>query len=142
MDYRLVEEKDCEAIFGLICSLEEEILNFDDFCCCYGSNLKNDRVFYLAAVEKEEIAGFISVHMNFLLHHAAMIAEIQELIVAPDHRGQKIGRELIERAGKMAAEKGCRQIEVCCNRKRNRAHHFYESCGMRNSHYKFCMKLK
>ncbi|MBT9778021.1 GNAT family N-acetyltransferase [Clostridium sp. MCC353] len=96
----------------------------------------------MAAMEEGKMTGFISVHMNLLLHHAGMVAEIQELIVRQDYRGQKVGKELIERAGEMAVQKGCMQIEVCCSRKRSRAHHFYESCGMKNSHYKFCMQLK
>ena len=30
-DYRLAEKMDCKVIYELICSLEEEILNFEDF---------------------------------------------------------------------------------------------------------------
>lgn len=140
-DYRLAEKMDCKVIYELICSLEEEILNFEDFCSCYEINIKNDRIIYLVAVVNGVIEGFISVHINLLLHHAGMIAEIQELIVKSEYRGQKIGKELVKRAGEIASKKGCKQLEVCCNQRRERTYRFYEACGMKNSHYKFCMHL-
>ncbi len=37
----------------------------------------------------------ISLHMQFHLHHANWIGEIQELVVLPQMRGQKVGSQLL-----------------------------------------------
>lgn len=82
------------------------------------------------------------VHVQKLLHHISKVAEIQELIVDPSFRGQGIGRYLFQKAQVVALENACTQLEVCCNQIRINSHKFYESQGMVNSHYKFCMDLK
>ena len=77
--------------------------------------------------------------MEQQLHHAARICEIMEMSVASGFRSKGVGSMLFDAACAEAKAKGCVQIEVCCNQLRTKAHHFYESCGMNNFHYKFSL---
>ena len=98
-------------------------------------------IFYLVYEEKDEVLGFISVHIQRLLHHISNIAEIHELIVDEKVRGRGIGSQLFEKAKYIARKNGCIQLEVCCNQRRKESHKFYEGQGMKNSHYKFCLEI-
>lgn len=54
------------------------------------ANLLNFNVHYRLALRNGEVVGMISLHMQFHLHHANWIGEIQELVVLPQMRGQKL----------------------------------------------------
>jgi len=56
-------------------------------------------------------------------------------------RKQGIGKLLFQKAKEVGTENGCKQLEVCCNQKRLLSHKFYQSQGMTNNHYKFCLLL-
>ena len=143
MVFRSAFENDLKKIFVLMCKLEESILNFKDFNTIYLQNLEDKNVHYIVAEDdKKEIVGFISLHVQKLLHHVGKIGEIQELIVVDKERGRGIGKELIKEAKKLAIEKGCIQLEVCCNRKRKESHSFYMSQKLNKTHYKFTYSLQ
>jgi len=140
-ELRIAETDDREAIFGLITELQESQVSRSDFDQIFGANLESPDIYYFVATEKEAIVGFISVHIQKLLHHASGIAEIQEVIVTKDLQGKGIGKLLFEKAKEIAVLRECLQLEVCCNQKRLDAHAFYENRGMTNHHYKFCVTL-
>ena len=130
---------DKEMIYNLLVQLEK--IEFDKrmYSDIYEANLLNPAVFYLVYEEESSVIGFISIHIQKLLHHSSNIAEIQELIVDERMRGKGIGKQLFEQARFIAIENECMQLEVCCNQKRKGSHQFYESQGMTNNHYKFCL---
>lgn len=132
---------DKEQIYNLIVALEEINIDTNCFIDIYTANLLNPFVFYFVYEKNNVILGFISVHIQKLLHHTGIIAEIQELIVDEAARGYGVGQNLFQKAKEVSIENGCRQLEVCCNQKRLLSHSFYQSQGMTNSHYKFCLKL-
>jgi PhnO protein len=132
---------DKEQIYRLLAALEETDINTKCFSDIFEANLTTPFVSYLVYEKENVILGFISIHMQKLLHHTANIAEIQELIVDETIRYQGIGKRLFQKAKEVAIENGCMQIEVCCNQKRLSSHKFYQSQGMANSHYKFCLPL-
>lgn len=132
---------DKEEIYRLMVILENQEMAREDYSNIYDTNLLNPYVFYFAYEKDNSVVGFISIHVQKLLHHTANIAEIQELIVATSFRGQGIGKQLFQKAQLIALENACTQLEVCCNQTRINSHKFYESQGMTNSHYKFCMPL-
>lgn len=133
--------QEMEAVYSLICQLEEQALPPADFERIYLENLKNPQVFYLLCKNQGEVLGFCSLHIQALLHHAGKIAEVQELILCPRARGTGAGRALLEAAKQIAQQEGCLQIEVCCNLRRRDAHQFYEHIGLEKSHYKFTAPL-
>lgn len=138
---RKAKLSDTEMIYKLLVALEQQEFNQETYLDIYKQNLLNPAIFYLVYEEENEVLGFISVHIQRLLHHISSIAEIQELIVDEKVRGQKIGGQLFEKAKHIARENGCTQLEVCCNQKRKESHKFYERQGMKNSHYKFCLEI-
>lgn len=133
--------EDESQIYQLILDLEE--INFDrrHFMNAYISNLNKPDVYYWVYEKDNEILGFISIHIQKLLHHAGTIAEIQEFIVTGNSRNCGIGSRLFQKAKEVSQQNNCLQLEVCCNQKRLSSHRFYQSQGMTNNHYKFCLPL-
>jgi PhnO protein len=103
--------------------------------------LKNENIIYLLAFESEEPAGFISCHAQWLLHHAALIGEIQEMIVAEKFRSKGVGKLLIAELIEAAKSNGIHQLEVTSNKRREKAHQFYLREGFEQSHFKFTKTL-
>ncbi|ROR28221.1 PhnO protein [Mobilisporobacter senegalensis] len=132
---------DKEQIYGLLVALEETSIDIKRFSDIFDANISNPSVFYYVYEKEYVILGFISIHVQKLLHHTANIAEIQELIVDETVRYQGIGKRLFQKAKEVGTDNDCKQLEVCCNQKRVFSHKFYQSQGMTNSHYKFCLTL-
>ena len=141
VEVRAVRPEEEEMIYELIVELEKTEPDREAFHRVFRRNLEQDGIFYGAAVEDGRIVGFISLHIQELLHHAGRIGEIQELIVTGQVQGRGAGRRLVEWADVTAGEQGCFQIEVCCNLARPESHLFYERVGMKKSHFKFCKIL-
>lgn len=138
---REVTRNDKEQIYGLLVALEETNIDSECFTDIFDANLSSPFVFYFVYEKEEVILGFISIHVQKLLHHTAHIAEIQEFIVDKTKRNQGIGKLLFQKAKEVGIANGCKQLEVCCNQRRISSHKFYQSQGMTNSHYKFCLLL-
>ncbi len=137
---RPAELSDLNRLHELIEELEGHPIDPINFASVYEENMKNPRIFYYIATKDSVPVGFMSVHVQRLLHHAGNIAEVQELIVTEGCRSTGLGILLLSKAKSVAKEQGCIQMEVSCNMKRTRSHGFYESQDMRRSHYKFtCM---
>ena len=132
---------DKEQIYGLIVALEKMNIDTKCFSDIYDANLLNPFAFYYVYEKENIILGFISIHVQKLLHHTANIAEVQEFIVHEKERQHGIGKLLFQKAKEIGAENGCKQLEVCCNQKRLSSHKFYQLQGMTNNHYKFCLPL-
>jgi Acetyltransferases len=135
------EIKHFDDVYKLICELENEHMNREKLFHIYEENTQNPNVYYLLAQIDFEIVGFVSVHIQPLLHHASRIAEIQELIVAENKRGIGIGEALFAKAKEISQKTECVQLEVCCNQVRTKSHNFYSKQGMKNNHYKFTLLL-
>lgn len=132
---------DKEIVYDLISILEETNPNARQFSEIYEANLQNPSVYYYVYEKDGMTVGFISVHLQKLLHHTANIAEVQEIIVSPESRHCGIGSRLFQKAVSISQESGCAQLEVCCNQKRKTSHAFYYAQGMTNNHFKFCLTL-
>ncbi|MCD7907621.1 MAG: GNAT family N-acetyltransferase [Clostridium sp.] len=128
-------------IYALICELENEVMDRAMLQEIYLRNLKEPDIVCLIALDNGAAAGFASVHIQYLLHHAARIAELQEIVVAKQYQGRGVGSLLFSEIKKAAAAADCLQLEVCCNRKRTDSHRFYQKQGMAASHFKFTMAL-
>lgn len=133
---RQAEKGDLDDIYNLVCELEENKLNRNNFENVFLSNLQNPEVFYIIAELEGKTIGFGSIHVNYLLHHCGRIAEVQELIVDEGYRDRGIGSLMMDELKRIAAHNGCLQIEVCCSRKRDNSLKFYEAEGFIKSHFK------
>jgi PhnO protein len=133
--------EDEDGVYALITELEECELPRRDFSDIFKANLLSKQICYFVAEEEGRLIGFASVYFQRLLHHAAKIAELQELVVTNDSRGLGLGKQLLDKAAEKARLENCPQLEVSCGKKRIASHAFYESQGLTNNHYKFCLKL-
>lgn len=138
---RRAKEEDRRQVRQLISALEGAEIDEDKFSAVYDANILNPSISYFVYEENHAILGFISLHVQRLLHHTGSIGEIQEFIVEESARGTGIGSLLFKMAEEESRLTGCVQMEVCCNQKRLASHEFYESRGMTNNHYKFCLRL-
>jgi (aminoalkyl)phosphonate N-acetyltransferase len=133
---RPAQINDVESIYSKICELENNKMDKSTFAGIFKENLKKDNIFYIVAEFQGQPIGFISLHIQKLLHHNGNAAEIQELFVDSDMRGKKIGSKLINYAKDISEKHQCKSFEVSCNLKRAQAHKFYEKEGLSKTHYK------
>ena len=90
------ESKDFDVVYELICELESTIMNKQALYEVYSHNLMRDDIHYILAVDDLHVVGFASLHIQQLLHHAAKIGEVQEIIVRKEKQGLGIGKALFD----------------------------------------------
>ena len=77
--------------------------------------------------------------MPNLAHHTCPWAVVENLIIDSRHRGQKVGKMLMEHAITRAKEAGCYKLILTSNKKRRGAHRFYRSLGLEANSYGFSL---
>ena len=139
--YRKSEEKDCKAIYDLICDMENKQLPYAIFEEMYRNQLQRKDMYCLIREENGKVQAMLNLRFEEQLHHCEKIAEIMEFVVDAGCRDIGVGKEVLAEACRVAQEYGCSQIEVACNQLRKDTHRFYEREGMHNFHYKFSRRL-
>lgn len=76
--------------------------------------------------------GLAAWHLLPRLERDGSWARLAALVVAETHRGQGLGRNLIEAVESAAAAHGANIVEVTSNRERAAAHAFYRKLGYRD----------
>ena len=141
-DVRSAALADFESIYGFVNALEEIVFERDTLYHIFQKNIASDLNIYLVAYDQSNRpVGYISCHGQYLLHHAGLVGEIQELFVQPDKRGEGIGRLLVDAVKQRARDMGMLQLEVTANIKRVDTHRFYEQQGFDHTHKKFVYPL-
>lgn len=128
---------DITHVYRLICELEDELLDYESFRQVYEYNLESAYCFYCVASAENKIIGFISLHIQQLLHHCGAVGEIQEFYIDKDFRGQGIGRLLMNKVGAYAEAGNVKSLEVTSNKKRTENVKVYERLGFKLTHNKF-----
>ena len=128
--------EDQEAIYQMICDLEDTEIDRAGFDIAFRKNISAENITYFIAEFDGKPVGMISCHIQSLLHHAALVSEIQEMYVMPQFRSKSIGRELMNRVVEHAKNEGAIQIEVTSRATRENAHRFYQKEGFDKSHVK------
>lgn len=136
LQIRKATRDDAQTVYQMICSLENKTLDRDAFAFVFDKNLQEDRICYLLAEVNGVPVGMGSCHVQPLLHHVCMVAEIQEMFVEPEFRSMEIGKALVEQLVAFAQSKDAKQIEVTSNNVRENAHRFYQKEGFKKSHVK------
>lgn len=86
---------------------------------------------------RERLVGVLSWHVTPVLHRPRPVGRITMLVVDEKLRGSGIGALLVAEAEGRLAARGCGLVEVTSNRKRLRAHAFYERLGYERTSYRF-----
>lgn len=137
LEIREVQLKDEEMVRLLLDELEERVAEPSMFHSIFMEYFHRHEAILLVAILDEKVIGFISCLGQRLLHHEGWVYEIQELIVTEIFQGKKIGQALVEEVRKRIEPLGIKSIEVCSNKRRKKAHAFYQAIGFTNSHEKF-----
>ena len=133
--------EDIEDVYALMCELKQAEYDRDAFYTGFAANLQDRNLHYQLAVLDDEVVGMVSLHLQFHLHHANWIGEIQELVVMPQARGLKVGSQLLAWAEGVAREAGAELTELSTSVKRTDAHRFYVREGYTQSHFRFTKPL-
>src|ERR1700733_11203727 len=93
---RSAGEKDVLSVYDFVCFLEETTFSYIAFELIFKANIYNENYYYLVAEsDSGSIIGYISCHVQNLLHHCGKVAEIQELFVVEKYRNLGIGKLLV-----------------------------------------------
>ncbi len=134
---RPAEARDAAVVYRFLCELEDQQLDLTAFQTVFERNLGQSDIYYRVAEAGGEVIGFMSCHVQHLLHHVGKVGEIQELFVRDDYRNQRIGRQFMDALDTLARQQNFVNLEVTTNRIRTDTHRFYEQAGFRATHYKF-----
>lgn len=94
-ELRRATPDDTDAVYQLICELKQAEFDRQAFRAGFASNLQDRTIRYQLALRDGQVVGMIGLHMQYHLHHANWIGEIQELVVMPQARGLKVGSRLL-----------------------------------------------
>ncbi len=68
---------DAQIVYALICELKQSEFDHQAFHAGYLANLQDHNMRYQLAELNGQVVGMIGLHMQFHLHHARWIGEIQ-----------------------------------------------------------------
>lgn len=137
LEIREVQRKDEEIVRNLLDELEDRVADADTFHSIFKEYLEREESVFLVAVVDEAVVGFITCLGQRLLHHEGWVYEVQELIVTEAFQGKGIGQAMIEEVRRIIEPRGIKSVEVSSNKRRKKAHAFYQAVGFANSHEKF-----
>ncbi|MEQ8363307.1 MAG: GNAT family N-acetyltransferase [Cyclobacteriaceae bacterium] len=128
--------KDFTAVYQFICELQGKVFDKETMRTLFNENIANTNYIYLVAYEDKTSLGYISCHIQNLLHHAGKVAEIQEMFVLPKYRSAGVGKLMMDNIKKRVKEKGALQLEVTTRAIREKAIEFYIREAFQDSHKK------
>ena len=89
-----------------------------------------------------EIVGTLQLTFTpSLSHQGSKRCTVESVRVDEKHRGNGIGREMMQWAIERAKEKGCSSMQLTTHNDRSDAHRFYESLGFSSTHTGMKLKL-
>lgn len=91
---------------------------------------------HLVVVETEnKIIGMMQItYLPYLTHQGSWRSLIEGVRISRDYRGAGIGQLMFEWAIEQARKKGCYQVQLTSDKKRERAIHFYKKLGFVETH--------
>ncbi|MEQ9592259.1 MAG: GNAT family N-acetyltransferase [Cyclobacteriaceae bacterium] len=107
----------------------------------FEKNISNPANIYLVAEHYNQVVGYLSCHVQLLLHHAGLVGEVQEIFVLKEFRGKGAGKLLIDELKEIVKTRGAVQLEVTTRAIRERAIKFYKREKFEDSHKKLVYYL-
>lgn len=83
----------------------------------------------LVAKQSEQIIGMVNLLYTVSTALGSRVAILEDLVIAPQHRGLGVGSALLKHAIDFARQKGCKRITLLTDNDNESAHRFYEQHG-------------
>jgi GNAT superfamily N-acetyltransferase len=90
----------------------------------------------------EEVVGLAHLQVTPTIEHDRPAAKIGALIVSEAHRGEGIGRALVEALDAEARARGCALLFLTTSARRTDAHEFYKRVGLEETGKRFTKTLE
>jgi GNAT superfamily N-acetyltransferase len=85
--------------------------------------------YFLVAARERTPVGFINFTIRQTILHQNPSALIDELVVAEEHRGKGVGKQLVQAAIEKCRRLRCSEVEVSTEKANLKARKFYKQCG-------------
>jgi len=95
---------------------------------------------YVAEAQNNICGVFALLIMDNIGHLGTPSAIIEQVAVDPDRQGEGIGMRMMKFAMQECRKAGCYKIALSSNKKRVRAHRFYEKLGFVQHGYSFVVE--
>ena len=92
---------------------------------------------YVAESNDLIVGTFAVVFVGGISHGARDSCIVEDVVVAPDAQGQRIGRRMMQFAMKLCAARDCYKLVLSSHVNREKAHAFYEGLGFRKHGYSY-----
>jgi N-acetylglutamate synthase-like GNAT family acetyltransferase len=136
---RDAEPRDAEAIAGLLAQLgyPTEAASVD--ARLERLQIVGDRV--VVAERDGEVVGLAQLHVSPTLEYERPAAKLAALAVDVSHRGEGVGRALVEAMEAEARARRCELLFVTTAERREDAHEFYRRVGLEETGKRFAKSL-
>jgi GNAT superfamily N-acetyltransferase len=96
---------------------------------------------YVATLAGEVVGTFQMDVLRYLSHGGGRVAQIEAVAVSRTTRAQGIGTAMMRFAIDEARRLGCIRVQLTSQKRRTRAHGFYEKLGFERTHEGMKLKL-
>lgn len=134
MKIRKARMMDKEDVYDMVCKMQETILDKERFNQVFWENMNHPFIYYIVAIEDDNVIGFASLHLQNLLHHLGVIGQIHEFCVKNEHLHQGVDHAMFENIKDRAIDLNCVQLVVSNHRKYKDVIAFYEAHEMVDEH--------
>lgn len=87
----------------------------------------------LIAKQSDQIIGMVNLLYTVSTALGSRVAILEDMVIAPQHRGLGVGSLLLNYAIDFAKQKGCKRITLLTDNDNEAAHRFYEQHGFTES---------
>ncbi|MCL5974809.1 MAG: GNAT family N-acetyltransferase [Gammaproteobacteria bacterium] len=87
----------------------------------------------LVAKQSGQIIGMVNLLYTVSTALGSRVAILEDMVIAPQHRGLGVGSVLLKNAIDFAKQKGCKRITLLTDNDNEAAHRFYEQHGFMES---------
>lgn len=87
----------------------------------------------LVAKQSGQIIGMVNLLYTVSTALGSRVAILEDMVIAPQHRGLGVGSALLKYAIDFARQKGCKRITLLTDNDNEAAHHFYQQHGFTES---------
>lgn len=111
--------------------------DLDRLPAAYGDALDqmhDDNAFYVAEIDGRIVGCFQLTFIRQFAPNGALVAQVETVQVLREERSKGIGEKMMRWAIDRARERKCLRVQLTSNKKRSRAHAFYERLGFERSH--------